>query len=312
LSDKTGVRGLADDYDVVIAGGGIAALTGGLFSARLGHSTLVLAGAAPGGLLLSIEQIEGVPAFPDGVPGYELCPIAQEQAEAAGAELSPDELESLEADNGGWRVNGHISAKAVILATGGRLRELGVPGEERLRGSGVSHCASCDAPLLREKVAGVIGGGDSACQEALTLAGSLSQVLILCREDALSAQETYRARVAEHPKIEVRHGVVVEEILGDSKVTGVRTADGEEIALDAVFVYVGLAPNSAAVADLLSLDAGGHVPTDQSLQTELPGLFAAGIVRAGAAGQAAGSAGDGAAAAKAASRHLANGGASHA
>jgi thioredoxin reductase (NADPH) len=300
---------LADDYDVVIAGGGIAALSGGLFSARLGLSTLVLAGAAPGGLLLSIEQIEGVPAFPDGVPGYELCPIAQEQAEAAGAELSPDELESLESDNGGWHVNGHISAKAVILATGGRLRELGVPGEERLRGSGVSHCASCDAPLLREKVAGVIGGGDSACQEALTLAGSLSQVLILCREDALNAQETYRARVAGHPKIQVRHGVVVEEILGDSKVTGVRMTDGEEIGLDAVFVYVGLAPNSEPVANLLSLDADGHVPTDPSLRTELPGLFAAGIVRAGAAGQAAGSAGDGAAAAKAASRHLANGGA---
>jgi thioredoxin reductase (NADPH) len=312
LSDKTGVRGLADDYDVVIAGGGIAALTGGLFSARLGRSTLVLAGAAPGGLLLSIEQIEGVPAFPDGVPGYELCPIAQEQAEAAGAEIAPDELESLEAGNGGFRVNGHISAKAVILATGGRLRELGVPGEERLRGSGVSHCASCDAPLLRDKVAGVIGGGDSACQEALTLAGALERVLILCRDDALNAQETYRARVAEDPKIEVRHGVVVEEILGDSKVSGVRTADGEEIALDAVFVYVGLEPNSEAVADLLSLDDGGHVPTDPSLQTELPGLFAAGIVRSGAAHQAAGSAGDGAAAAKAASRHLANGGASDA
>jgi thioredoxin reductase (NADPH) len=269
----------------------------------------VLTGAAPGGLLLSIEQIEGVPAFPDGVPGYELCPIAQEQAEAAGAELLPDELESLEASDGGWRVNGHISARAVILATGGRLRELGVPGEERLRGSGVSHCASCDAPLLREKVAGVIGGGDSACQEALTLAGPLSQVLILSRDDELRAQETYRARVAEHPKIEVRHGVVVEEILGDSKVTGVRMADGEEIALDAVFVYVGLAPNSEPVAELLSLDADGHVPTDPSLQTELPGLFAAGIVRSGAAHQAAGSAGDGAGAAKAASRHLANGGA---
>jgi thioredoxin reductase (NADPH) len=137
-------------------------------------------------------------------------------------------------------------------------------------------------------------------------------VLILCRGDELNAQATYRARVAEHPKIEVRHGVVVEEILGDSKVTGVRTAGGEEIALDAVFVYVGLAPNSEPVADLLSLDTDGHVPTDPSLQTELPGLFAAGIVRSDAAHQAAGSAGDGAAAAKAASRHLANGGASHA
>jgi thioredoxin reductase (NADPH) len=303
---------MAEKFDVVVAGGGIAALTAGLFSARLGRTTLVLAGGAPGGLLLNIEQIEGFPGFPNGVPGYELCPLAQEQAAEAGAEIRMTELEGIESAGEDWRVetgNGNVQARALILAMGSRLKELGVPGEERLQGRGVSHCATCDGPLQQDRLVGVVGGGDSALQEALTLAGPASQVIVLQRDAELTAQASYRTRVLEHPKIEVRYRAVVEEILGEEAVTGVRTrdlatGDAGELELSAVFVYVGLEPNTAAVRDRLTLDGEGRIPVDGWMRTELAGLFAAGVLRSDSPCQAAGSAGDGATAAKAADRHL--------
>jgi thioredoxin reductase (NADPH) len=280
------------DVDVLVAGGGIAGLSAALTSTRLGLRTYVLTGGPPGGLLLSIERIDGYPGFPEGIPGYELCPLAQEQAEAAGAEFSFGEAQSLERAEGGWQVAADDRthrARSVIVATGARMKALGVPGEEKLRGRGVSHCASCDAPLLRDKVVAVVGGGDSALQEALTLADAVSLVLVLQDGHELTAQDAYRRPVEEHPRIEVRYGVTVEEVLGDEKVTGVRTTDGD-LAVDAVFPYVGLQPNVEWLGDH-ELDA--------------PGLFAAGIVRPGAAGRAAAAAGDGAAAALAAHAYLA-------
>src|SRR5262249_51384556 len=150
-----------------------------------------------------------------------------------------------------------------VVATGARLKELGVPGEERLRGRGVSHCATCDAPLLRDKVVAVVGGGDSALQEALTLAGSAAQVVVLQRELERTAQASYRERVLGHPGIDVRCSTIVEEILGGEHVEGVRLGDGSELSLAGVFVYVGLQPNS----ELLD-----GVPDDDRL-----GLFPAGI-----------------------------------
>ena len=303
---------MADDFDLAIAGGGIGALTAAVHAARMGHSTLVLGGRAPGGLLLSIERIDGVPGFPEGVAGYELCPMLQEQAADDGAEVRMAELEGLEPEGEAWRLatsDGDVRARAVILATGARLRTLGVEGEERLRGAGVSHCASCDAPLMRDRTVGVVGGGDSALQEALTLAEAVGEVIVLHRGDALSAQAAYREPALAHPKIDVRYGAVVEEILGDDAVSGVRvrdvaSGDTQELELGGVFVYVGLAPNSEYLGDQLDLDDDGRVPTDAALQTRLAGVFAAGIVRRGSLGQAAISAGEGAAAAKAAHRYL--------
>jgi thioredoxin reductase (NADPH) len=301
--------GLGNDVDIAIAGGGLAGLTAGMFAARLGHTVTILTGIAPGGLLLSIEQIEGVPGFPDGVPGYELCPIAQEQAEQAGAGFLTSEAEGLERDGDRWvlrSADGDVRASAVILATGSRLRALGVPGEQELAGHGVSHCASCDAPLLRDKVAVVVGGGDSGLQEALTLAGPLQRVVVVERGEELTAQDTYVRRVRENDAIEVRTGTEVTEIVGDRTVTGVRTA-GEEIACDAVFVYVGLDPNTDFLDGGLALDEHGRVPTDTQLRTELPGVLAAGSLRSDTLFQAASAAGDGAAAAKAAHRYLSDG-----
>jgi thioredoxin reductase (NADPH) len=306
---------VADDFEVVVAGGGIGGLTAAVHSARLGRATLALSGRAPGGLLLSIEQIEGVPGFPEGVPGYDLCPMLQEQAADEGADVRMAELQSIERADDGWRVatdDGEVTARAVILATGARLKTLGVDGEERLQGRGVSHCASCDAPLMRDRTVGVIGGGDSALQEALTLAEAVGEVIVLHRGDALDAQATYQRRAQEHPKITIRYGTIVEEILGEDAVSGVRTRDAAsgdtgELELGGVFVYVGLQPNTEFLRDRLEVDEDGLLATDATLRTELPGVFAAGILRRGSLGQAAISAGEGANAAKAAHRYLTDG-----
>jgi thioredoxin reductase (NADPH) len=306
---------VADDFEVVVAGGGIGGLTAAVHSARLGRTTLALSGRAPGGLLLSIEQIEGVPGFPEGVPGYDLCPMLQEQAADEGGDVRMAELQAIEPVDDGWRIatdDGDVTAKAVILATGARLKTLGVDGEDRLQGRGVSHCASCDAPLMRDRTVGVIGGGDSALQEALTLAEAVGEVIVLHRGEALDAQATYQRRALEHPKITIRYGTVVEEILGEDTVSGVRTRDvasGDtgELELGGVFVYVGLQPNTEFLRDRLEVDEDGLVATDATLRTTLPGVFAAGILRRGSLGQAAISAGEGANAAKAAHRYLTDG-----
>jgi thioredoxin reductase (NADPH) len=304
-----------NEYDVVIAGGGIAGLTAALTLARVGRRTRVLTGPALGGHLLSIEKIDGFPGFPDGVPGYDLCPMVQEQAVSAGAEFAAAEAKSLARQDGFWRVDtseGGLSARAVIVAAGTELKELGVPGEERLRGKGVSHCATCDGPLLRNRVVGVVGGGDSALQEALTLAQFASRVLILHRGSAFSAQRAYRERVEQTPKIEVRFNTSVEEVLGDAVLTGVRirsAIDGttSDVELASLFVYIGLKPNTDWLKGLLDLDSSGRIETDGALRCLPPGLFAVGTIRSGAIGRAAGAAGDGATAAIGADRYLTDG-----
>ena len=303
---------VADDFDVAIAGGGIGALTAAVHSARLGRSTLLLGGRAPGGLLLSIERIDGVPGFPEGVAGYELCPTLQEQAADDGAEIRMAELEGLEPAGKGWRLatsDGDVEARAVILATGARLRTLGVAGEERLRGHGVSHCASCDGPLYDGQVVGVVGGGDSALQEALTLANFADQVLLFHDSEKFSAQHSYQQRVLDNSKIIPRHQTVVEEILGDDVVTGVRvrnSASGEvsHVDLAGLFIYVGLQPNTEFLRSLLNLSETGHVSTDASMKTARDGLYAVGDIRQDSASQAITSAGDGATAAIASYRYV--------
>jgi thioredoxin reductase (NADPH) len=303
----------SSEFEMVVAGCGIAGLNAGLASARLGRRTLVLAGGILGGQLLSIGKIDGFPGFPDGIPGYDLCPMAQEQAAAAGAEFAATEITQLAAQDGRWRVatgaGQDYVARGVILATGAELKELGVPGEARLRGKGVSHCASCDAPLMRDRIVGVVGGGDSAAQEALTLAEFAARVVILHRGGALSAQAAYRERVVAHPKIDIRFHTAVEEILGEARVTGARTRDlvtGARADLDlaGLFIYIGLQPNAAYLEGRIALDPSGRIETDQWMRTELSGICAAGAVRAGWLGRAVISAGDGAAAALVIDRYL--------
>jgi thioredoxin reductase (NADPH) len=306
---------LATEFEVVIAGGGIAGLTAGVTAARLGRKTLVLTGDVPGGQLMSIEKIDGYPGFPEGVPGYDLCPMLQDQAAAAGAEFMMTGLERLDALDGKWLVasgEGDILARAVIVATGSSLKKLDVPGEERLTGNGVSHCASCDAPLLRDRIVAVVGGGDSAMQEALTLAAFASKVIILHRGDALTGQACYRDRVTAHQKIDIRFDTAVTEVLGEAKVTGLRTRksrDGAiaDLEVAAIFAYVGLQPNTAVLQDRLSLDLAGRIPTDGWMRSELAGVCAAGTVRSQSPCRAVSAAGDGASAAVTVDRYLMDG-----
>jgi thioredoxin reductase (NADPH) len=305
-----------NDYDVIIAGGGIAGLTAGLQCARVGRKTRVLTGPILGGHLLSIEHIDGYPGFPDGIPGYDLCPMIQEQATAEGAEFDAAEVTSLGPHEGRWRMTtgaGDLWARTVVIATGTTTKTLGIPGEERLRGKGVSHCASCDAPLMRARNVGVVGGGDSALQEALTLAQHAARVIVLHRGTSFSAQAAYCRRVREQPKIEVRFDTIVEEVLGNGVLTGVRTrtvsdAKTAELELAGLFVYVGLSPATAWLNQLVDLDPSGRIVTDSAMRCHQPGMFAAGTIRSGSAGRAAAAAGDGATAAIAADRYLRDGG----
>ena len=303
---------MSSECDVAVVGGGIAGLTAGLTSARLGRKTIVFTGDLLGGHLLSIGKVEGYPGFPDGVAGYDLCPMAQEQAAACGAELVPLEVLSLGGQGGGWRVSTgtpeNYLARTVILATGARLGELGIEGEARLRGKGVSHCASCDGPMMRGRAVAVVGGGDSAAQEALTLAESASRVILVHRGKALSAQAIYRDRVRGEAKIDLRLGCIVTAIVGEASVTGVRMRDETGATTDVevfgVFPYVGLQPTVGLVQDLLAMGPRGGVPTDALMRTDVPGIFAAGAVREQWPGRAIGSAGEGSAAAIAADQYL--------
>src|SRR6188474_1480597 len=306
---------VSGEHDLVVVGGGVAGLTAGLTAARAGRKTRVLTGAALGGHLVSIERIDGYPGFPDGIPGYDLGPIIQEQAVGAGAEFAASEATALHADEGRWRVatrEGDLLARALVIATGTTLKTLGIPGEEQFRGKGVSHCASCDAPLLRNRVVSVVGGGDSALQEALTLAQHAARVIILHRGTAFSAQSAYVRQVQQNSKIEVRFDTIVEEAIGNGGLESIRTrtvADGQtgELEVAGLFVYVGLAPATTLLDGLIALDAYGRIPVDAEMRSSVPGLFAAGTVRSGSAGRAASAAGDGAAAALSADRYLKDG-----
>jgi thioredoxin reductase (NADPH) len=304
---------MAHDFDVIIAGAGIAGLTAALTAARLGRKTIVLAGDLLGGQLLSIETVDGFPGFPEGIPGYDLCPIAQEQAQNAGAEFLPANITSLAREGDGWKVTsgeGDLTARAIIIATGAALKHLGVPGEEEFTNKGVSHCATCDGPFLKGKIAAVVGGGDSALQEALTLAQFAAKTIILNRASELTGQAGYRKRIAESSTIEVRNDSTVAEILGNGTVSAVRVVKGgatSEIAVSGVFVYIGLKPEAAFLDGHLSLSPEGGVPTDSEMRTSLTGICAAGTVRVGAAGRAAASAGDGSVAAITLDRYLADG-----
>jgi thioredoxin reductase (NADPH) len=303
----------APDHEIAVAGGGPAGLTAALVAARHGRTTIVLDPLGAGGALLNLERIEDFPGFPEGASGFELGPRLQQQAMDAGAAVELGEVGRIEPRDGDWAVvtdSRELVAGAVIVATGSRPRALGVPREDEFEGKGLSHCASCDGPLYRGQVVAVCGSGDYALAEALDLVRHDVSVVLVHPEETLAGQATYTGRITESPQVEVRHRSAVEEILGDGRVDGVRVRDlasGESstVPAEGVFAYIGRIPNTACLEGVVGLDEGGHVPTDIWMRTELPGLFAAGDVRANAAGQAISAAGDGATAAIAAHRYLA-------
>ncbi|MGD2167166.1 MAG: FAD-dependent oxidoreductase [Gammaproteobacteria bacterium] len=299
------------ETDILVIGGGIAGFSAALCAARLGHSTDVLTGATLGGHLVSIELIEGYPGFEAGIAGYDLCPITQGQATEAGAGVAMADATSISSQDDRWLVEspaGDYLARAVIIATGTRARSLGVPGERDFVGKGVSHCASCDAPLLGGRPVVVAGGGDSAAQEALFLAPHAARVTIVHKGPALTCQRSFAERLALAANVECVANSTVEAVYGKEAVTGVRIANGQGTTSEhdaaGVFVYVGLEPCAELFSGTAELAATGHVMTDARLATTAPGVFAAGTVRRGAAGRAAAAAGEGTSAALSASAFL--------
>jgi thioredoxin reductase (NADPH) len=301
------------DTDLIVIGAGVAGLTAAMFAGRYGLKVVVVEQLGAGGQIINAERIDNLPGFPDGIAGHELGPLLHQQAEAAGAEFVLDAVERLEASGVDRIVHGAsetLRAPAVIIAAGSALRPLGVPGEEKLLGKGVSHCASCDGALFAGLNVCVIGGGDSALDEALVLSEHASRVNLFHCGERLDAQKILRDRVAATDKIELALDTIVEEIVGEDAVTGVRLRDGKTgrtrlEACKGVFVYVGLEPNTAFVRGVLALDPAGHIETDINMHTSLAGVFAAGDIRAHSVAQLAAAAGDGATAAIAAFRYLA-------
>ena len=299
-------------YDLAIVGGGAAGLTAGLYACRAGLKTVLFESLMTGGQVINAENIENFPGFPDGISGAEFGPLLQEQATRYGLEIRLGEVTALRPESQFWAIElygGLERARAVIYAAGSTLRKLGVPGEQDLEGAGVSYCATCDGPFFQGETVGVVGGGDSALDEALVLTEFASNVVVFHRGNELGAQQVLRDRVAANPKIEVRYNITVDEVLGGGAVEGISTTDvdsGEtsRVDLSGLFIYVGLDPNSSCLDGLLELDGGGHVPTDVWMRTPLPGLLAAGDVRQGSAAQLVASAGDGATAAIAAQRYV--------
>ena len=303
---------MTNGYDVLVIGGGLAGLTAGLFGARYGLKTGLIEQMMGGAQIINVEKIENFPGFPQGISGAELGPAVQEQAMDAGAELVMAEATGVTRD-GQLRVvatdAGDFRAKAVIVAAGSTLKRLGIPGEDEMFGRGVSQCATCDGPLYMGQVVGVVGGGDSAADEALTLTQYADRVLLFQRQERSRSQRVLQDRVGRDWKIEVVYNSSVEAVLGEETVSGVQVRNlvtnmENVVDLSGLFVYVGLEPNSQMVKGLLKLDNAGHIPVNVSMETEVPGVYAAGDIRQNSASQLVTSAGDGATAAISAFKYI--------
>jgi len=279
---------VGETVDVAIVGGGPAGMTAALYGARARAKTVVFETGIPGGQIVSASWVENYPGFPNGISGSDLADLMLKQAQNAGAEFrtlsSVRAIRAKERDFVLTAGDVEVEARAIILATGAIPRRLGVPGEAEFTGRGVSWCATCDGPLYRDKVVAVIGGGDSATQEALYLAKIAQQVHLIHRREELRATQCLREECFLEPGITMHLSQVVEEILGEGgKVSGVRLRSpedgGEEVlAVDGVFEFVGIDAQSDLVADLCELDKQGFVKVDRNGLSSRAGLYAAGDV----------------------------------
>lgn len=300
-------------FDIVVIGGGPAGLTAGLYAGRGGLKAAVVERLAPGGLVANTERIDNYPGFPEGVSGFDLAQRMRDQAVKFGAELVLDDVRSIAPESKSFAITlatgKTLRAKAVVIATGAYPKQLGVPGERELLGKGVSYCAVCDGAFFRGQEVAVIGGGDSAVQEAVYLAGLCSKVTVVHRRSSLRAAESLQKLAFRNERISFAWSKTVAVIEGREAVTGVRVMDKETMAEEVipaagVFIYVGYQPNSSVVRDLVKLDEAGYIVTGENMATSVPGIFAAGDVRRKLVRQIAGAVGDAATAAIAAHQYI--------
>lgn len=301
-------------YELLIIGGGPAGLTAGIYSCRAGLKTILVEKQALGGQAANTELIENYPGFPQGISGFELAEAMKEQAGQFGLEMKTlIEVDLITEDKGIKRVKigqGEMLAQSLIVATGVSPKKLGIPGESELTGKGVSYCAVCDGPLFKGKRVAVVGGGDSAIEEALFLAKFCREVLVIHRRDELRAVKILQERVLSHSKIKIIWDSNAIKILGEKQVEQIilknkNTNQETSLLIDGLFIYVGSVPNTQFLKNKLQLDESGYIIADKSLMTSEEGIFAAGDVRASSLKQVATAVGDGALAAISAQKYLA-------
>lgn len=306
LNLKTTTTSDVPTHDVIIVGAGPAALTAAIYTTREDIDTLLFERGVVGGLAAVTDMIDNYPGFPDGVEGLKLADDLRKQAERFGAVIELGEVTAIK-DEGEYKrletTSGDMLAKAVLIATGSDYKKIGVPGEKDYYARGVHYCATCDGAFYRDKRLAVVGAGNSAVQEAMFLTRFATHIDLLVRS-TIKASEVLQndlKKFVDEGKITVHLGTTTDEIVGENnfvtKVIGTKEGKKVEFKVDGVFVFVGLLPNSQFVKGILDLDEVGLVKTDANLQTNIPGVFAAGDIRSGATMQIASAAGEGATAA---------------
>lgn len=299
--------------DLIIIGAGPAGLTAGLYASRARLKTVLLEKLAPGGQILTTDFVENYPGFPEGLSGFELVDRMKRQAENFGLKIEGNEVVRLELTSEKRMVftdKAAMETKALILTTGASPRKLGIEGEGLLTGKGVSYCATCDGPFYRDQEVAVIGGGDTAVEEAIFLTKFASRVHLVHRRDELRATKLLQERIKAAPKVNLIWDSVPTRILGQAGVEGielknVKTNEISTLPVEGVFVFIGYDPSNDLLADLpLDFDDFGFVKTDENMETSIPGVFAAGDIRSKMLRQVSTAVGDGATAAFAAERFI--------
>jgi len=293
------------EYELIIIGGGPAGLTAGLYASRARLDCLLIEKGLIGGQIANAEWVDNYPGFPDGIGGLELGQLMHQQATKYGLKILFAEVGGIVFEDKQKVVNtaeGNFTAKAVIVAGGSERNKLNIPGEGEFVGRGVSYCATCDAPFFRQKPVAVIGGGDAAITEALHLTKFASRVTVVHRRRELRASRILQEKALSEPKMEFRWNAVPEEIEGEDSVKRIRlrhvtTREKSTLDVSGVFISIGSKPGTDYLKGLLTLDAAGHIITSNKMETDVPGIFAAGDIRCDSARQAIIAAGDGATAA---------------
>lgn len=299
------------DWDIVVVGAGPGGLCAGLYGARANRKTVCLEKLIPGGEIANTEMVEDYPGF-ELIGGAELAQKFEAHARKFGLEIVNDEAVEIRSDGKNKIVRGdndEYRAKAVIVASGGHPRKLGVPGEDKLAGRGISYCAICDGAFFRDEIIAVVGGGDAAVEEGTFLTKYGKKVYIIHRRDELRAQKIIQERAKKNEKIEFIWDTVVEKINGNDKVESitiknVKTGEVKDIAVGAVFPFVGFVPNSDLFREKVDMDDTGYIITDQQMATSIKGIWAIGDVRKQLCKQVTNAVGDGTTAAVAADKYI--------
>ena len=298
-------------YQVIIIGGGPAGLTAGLYASRAGLKTLLIERTMFGGQIINAQKVENYPGFPDGISGFELTSLMHQQAVKYGLETMTAEVTNIKSGKLHQLVttDSSFESNIIIVAAGAENHKLGVQGEEQFIGRGISYCATCDGFLFRDREVAVVGGGDTAITDALELAQHASKVYIIHRRDQLRAGQFIQNQAFAHPRIKFIWDTIVDEVIGETtvnalKLRNVKTYDFSTLLIGGVFVAIGIKPNSQIYSDIIDVDELGQIVIDKFMCTSVPGIYAAGDIRANSVRQVATAVGDGATAAMAAFKYI--------